>query len=88
MEGGRFPPKTGNTAAGGTGGRWLSMAERTVWWPGGVLLKGLARFWPVVTTAGRDIDASLKRCSVKVLVLGGCKGPIGTLGKKGKLGTM
>lgn len=95
MDGGKLPPKTGNTAGAATaggkgGGRWPSIADKTVWWPaGGVLLIGLARFCAAVltTAAGREIEASLNKCSVNVL-LWGCSGPMGTLGIKGRLGTM
>lgn len=55
-----------------------------------MLFIGLARFWAVVLITvppGRDIEANLKRCSVKVLLCG-CRAPMGTLGRNGKLGTM
>lgn len=86
MEAGRAPPNTGNTG-GGTGGRWPSMAERTVWWPEaglpGLLRSCGAEGWD----GGREMEASLKRCSVKEL-LWCCSEDIGILVRKGRLGTM
>ena len=87
MEAGMPPGNTGNTEGTGAG-LWPSMADRTLGWLAR-LVAGLdfERSWGRGGTAGREMEASLNRCSVKVELWWG-SGVRGILVRKGRVGTM
>ena len=85
IEAGMPPGNTGNTV--GTWGLWPSMADSTLWCPARLVV-GLDRSCgPLGRVWGREIAASLNRCSVKEVLWWGI-GVRGILVRKGRVGTM